>query len=151
MDTERLSGALLSTMLLGYAPPFDWNDGMPMMNWLMTANDVRWTLRDPATGRENMDIDWRFRVGDVARIRLRNPATAFHPMSHPVHIHGQRFVVLSRNGRPNGNLVWKDTVIVGVGETVDILLELSNPGRWMVHCHIAEHLGAGMMGVVVVE
>jgi len=151
MDTERLSGALLSTMLLGYAPPVDWNDGMPMMNWLMTANDVRWTLRDPATGRENMEIDWQFRVGDVVKLRLNNPATAFHPMSHPVHIHGQRFVVLSRNGTPNDNLVWKDTVVVGVGETVDILLELSNPGRWMVHCHIAEHLGAGMMAVLLVK
>ncbi len=151
MDTGRLSGALLSTMLLGYAPPFDWNDGMPMMNWLMTANDVRWTLRDPATGLENMDIDWRFRIGDVVRLRLRNPATAFHPMSHPVHIHGQRFIVFTRNGVPIDNLVWKDTVVVGVGETVDILLELSNPGRWMVHCHIAEHLGAGMMMVFAVE
>jgi FtsP/CotA-like multicopper oxidase with cupredoxin domain len=151
MNTDSLSGALLSTMLLGYAPPFDWNDGMPMMNWLMTARDVRWTLRDPATGRENMDIAWRFHVGDVVRLRLQNPATAFHPMSHPVHIHGQRFVVLSRNGVRNDNLVWKDTVVVGVGETVDILLELSNPGRWMIHCHIAEHLGAGMMSVFTVE
>jgi FtsP/CotA-like multicopper oxidase with cupredoxin domain len=22
---------------------------------------------------------------------------------------------------------------------------MSNPGRWMAHCHIAEHLEAGMM------
>jgi FtsP/CotA-like multicopper oxidase with cupredoxin domain len=129
MDTDRLSGALLSTMLLGYAPPVDWNDGMPDMNWLMTANDLAWTIREPESGRTN-------------------PATAFHPLSHPIHIHGQRFVVLSRNGTGNTNFVWKDTAVIGVGETVDILLELSNPGTWMVHCHIAEHLGAGMMMVM---
>jgi len=151
MNTGSLSGALLSTMLLGFAPPIDWNDGMPMMNWLMTANDVRWTLREEATGRQDMDIAWRFRTGHAIRLRLRNPATAFHPMSHPIHIHGQRFFVLTRNGVRSENRVWKDTVVVGVGETVDILLELTNPGRWMIHCHIAEHLGAGMMTVFTVE
>ena len=43
------------------------------------------------------------------------------------------------------NLPWKDTVLVGTGETVDILLEVTNPGLWMAHCHIAEHIESGMM------
>jgi FtsP/CotA-like multicopper oxidase with cupredoxin domain len=41
--------------------------------------------------------------------------------------------------------VWKDTVLVRTGQTVDILLHVTNPGVWMAHCHIAEHLHAGMM------
>ena len=41
--------------------------------------------------------------------------------------------------------VWSDTVLVRTGETVDILLEVTNPGRWMAHCHIAEHHESGMM------
>jgi FtsP/CotA-like multicopper oxidase with cupredoxin domain len=53
--------------------------------------------------------------------------------------------VLSRDGTPDDNLVWKDTVLVRSGETVDILLDVSNPGRWMAHCHIAEHNQSGMM------
>jgi FtsP/CotA-like multicopper oxidase with cupredoxin domain len=65
-------------------------------------------------------------------------------MQHPIHIHGQRFLVLSVNGVPTRNHVWKDTVLVPVGMSVELLLELSNPGRWMLHCHIAEHLEAGM-------
>jgi FtsP/CotA-like multicopper oxidase with cupredoxin domain len=40
---------------------------------------------------------------------------------------------------------WKDTVLVRAGETVDILLDLTNPGMWMAHCHIAEHNQSGMM------
>jgi FtsP/CotA-like multicopper oxidase with cupredoxin domain len=28
---------------------------------------------------------------------------------------------------------------------VDILLDVSNPGLWMAHCHIAEHAASGMM------
>ncbi|MGH2609681.1 MAG: multicopper oxidase domain-containing protein [Tepidiformaceae bacterium] len=47
--------------------------------------------------------------------------------------------------------MWKDTVLLPVGQTVDMLVELANPGRWMLHCHIAEHLGAGMHTVVTVE
>ena len=43
------------------------------------------------------------------------------------------------------NLVWKDTVLVRTGETVDILLDVTNPGVWMAHCHIAEHHEGGMM------
>ena len=49
------------------------------------------------------------------------------------------------DGVENQNLVWKDTAIVPVGSTMDMLVEMSNPGEWMIHCHIAEHLHAGMM------
>ena len=129
-----------------YRPPVEWTDGMPNMNWLSTSNEVRWILRDTATGAENDGIDWQFRLGDVVKIRLKNDAAAFHPMHHPIHLHGQRFLIVSRDGVANRNLAWKDTVLVPVGSTVDLLMEASNPGEWMIHCHIAEHLDAGMMG-----
>ena len=58
---------------------------------------------------------------------------------------------LAQDGLPNTNLVWKDTVLLPVGSVTDILLEISNPGRWMVHCHIAEHLESGMKFVFEVE
>lgn len=134
-----------------YFPPVEWNDAMPMMNWVTNSLNTHWVLRDPATGRENMDIDWRVEVGDVAKIRLHNDADAFHPMSHPMHLHGQRFLVVERDGVPNPNFVWKETVLVPVGSTVDLLVDFTNPGRWMLHCHIAEHLESGMMMVIDVE
>ena len=124
--------------------PVEWSGTMPRMNWVTTADQVRWVLRDLDTGLENTAIDWRFTSGDVVKVRLRNDWTAIHAMQHPVHIHGQRFLVLSRNGVPSDNLVWKDTMLLPVGSTADILLELSNPGRWMLHCHIAERLESGM-------
>ena len=52
------------------------------------------------------------------------------------------------HGGPHGHgdgVVWKDTVLLGAGQTVDLLLDVSNPGRWMAHCHIAEHHESGMM------
>ena len=134
-----------------YFAPVEWSGTMPMMNWASTARQVSWVLRDPATGKQNMDIDWRFRTGDVVKLRLSNERNSFHAMQHPIHIHGQRFLVLSVNGVPNENLVWKDTVLLPAGAMADILLELSNPGRWMLHCHIAEHLSADMMLAFTVE
>ena len=134
-----------------YFNPVEWSGTMPMMNWVSTAEEVEWVLREGGTGRTNMDIAWRFRVGDVVKIRLTNDRGAFHAMQHPVHIHGQRFLVLQQNGVPTPNLVWKDTTLLPVGSVTDILLELSNPGRWMVHCHIAEHLESGMKFVFEVE
>ena len=125
--------------------PVEWSGTMPGMNWSSSSRNVRWFLRDPATGKEDMAIDWHFKVGDRVRLRLGNDRTVFHGMQHPVHLHGQRFYVLAVNGVPNDNPVWKDTVLLPAGGTVDLLLELTNPGRWMLHCHIAEHLEAGMM------
>jgi FtsP/CotA-like multicopper oxidase with cupredoxin domain len=84
-------------------------------------------------------------VGDVVKIRIFNDPETIHPMNHPFHVHGQRYLVLSLDGVPNENLVWKDTAIVPVGTTMDILIDITNPGEWMMHCHIAEHLHAGMM------
>jgi FtsP/CotA-like multicopper oxidase with cupredoxin domain len=72
-------------------------------------------------------------------------------MQHPVHIHGQRFLFLAVNGVPTRHRAWKDTVLLPAGATVDLLVEMSNPGRWMLHCHIAEHLSANMMMAFTVE
>ena len=147
LESTALPFALEQIMAMeaaGYVHPVEWAGTMPMMDWLPTSAGVRWILREPLTGRENEAIDWRFAVGDVVKVRIHNDRRAIHPMAHPIHIHGQRFLVLAVNGTPNDNLVWKDTVLVPVGATVDILLELSNPGEWMLHCHIAEHLEAGM-------
>jgi FtsP/CotA-like multicopper oxidase with cupredoxin domain len=128
-----------------YFHPVEWVDGMPDMNWLSTASQVRWIIRDDATGKENDAIDWQVKRGDVIKLRIYNDPKSFHPMQHPIHLHGQRMLVVARDGVPTANLVWKDTVLIPVGSTVDLLIDASNPGDWMLHCHIAEHLGSGMM------
>ncbi len=134
-----------------YYHPVEWVDGMPEMNWLSSGKEVRWILRDAATGKENEDIDWHIRQGSVVKLRIFNDPKSFHPMQHPIHLHGQRMLVVSRDGVPTRNLVWKDTVIIPVGATVDLLIDASNPGAWMLHCHIAEHLGTGMMTIMHVD
>ncbi|MFL5947534.1 MAG: multicopper oxidase domain-containing protein [Gaiellaceae bacterium] len=124
----------------------EWEDDMVEVNRVTTPANMHWNLVDRATGAVNHAIDWEFRVGDQVKLRLVNEMDSDHPMHHPFHIHGAgRFVVLSRDGVHEDNLVWKDTVLVRTGETVDILLDVTNEGIWMAHCHIAEHHESGMM------
>lgn len=132
--------------------PIEWEDDMVEMNRATTQATMRWKLVDHATGAEGPAIDWRFRVGDRVKIRLINETASDHPMQHPIHIHGAgRFLILARDGTVEPNLVWKDTVLVPTGETTDILLDITNPGVWMTHCHIAEHHESGMMFSFTVE
>ena len=125
----------------------EWEDSGhdAMMNSVSNSKNVEWIIKDSKTGKINMENNYKVKVGDVKKIRFVNSKNSMHPMQHPMHLHGQRFLVLSVDGAQNKNLAWQDTVLVPAGETVDILVEFSNPGQWMLHCHIAEHLEAGMM------
>jgi FtsP/CotA-like multicopper oxidase with cupredoxin domain len=124
----------------------EWEDEMLEINRASDPANMIWQLIDRETGAVNGAISWAFTVGDRVKIRLVNQMDSDHPMHHPFHVHGAgRFLVLSRDGEPEANLVWKDTVLLRAGETVDILLDVSNPGLWMAHCHIAEHNQGGMM------
>jgi FtsP/CotA-like multicopper oxidase with cupredoxin domain len=131
--------------------PVEWAGTMPGMNLATTGAQAQWTLRDPATGLDNTAVAWTFRRGDLVRLRLVNVRGVLHGMQHPIHLHGQRFLILAVNGAPSEDPAWKDTVLVPAGGVVDLLVEMSNPGRWMAHCHIAEHLQAGMMTVFEVH
>jgi FtsP/CotA-like multicopper oxidase with cupredoxin domain len=87
-----------------------------------------------------------FRRGQSVLLEIVND-TAF---AHPMHIHGHSFRVLSVNGHALPHGIWQDTVVVNRRERVEVAFVADNPGGWMFHCHILEHMAAGMMGVVQV-
>jgi FtsP/CotA-like multicopper oxidase with cupredoxin domain len=119
---------------------------MVAVNRLTTTANMVWKFVDRTPGAAGAPINWQFRVGDRVKIRLVNEMDSDHPMHHPFHLHGAgRFLVLARDGVAEPNLVWKDTVLVRTGQTVDILFDVTSPGLWMAHCHIAEHMQSGMM------
>ena len=65
------------------------------------------------------------RAGRWTRVRFRNDSARLHPM----HIHGQFFRVLARDGRPVDEPFFRDTVLVRGRETVDVgLVPLPGPG-----------------------
>ena len=131
--------------------PIEWEDVIPEMNAMSNEENTQWILRDVKTGKEGFDIDYQANVGDIKKFRFFNNPESAHPMQHPIHLHGQRFLVLSEDDVLNDNFAWKDSVLVPTGKTVDILVEFSNPGSWAMHCHILEHAEAGMITAVTVN
>jgi FtsP/CotA-like multicopper oxidase with cupredoxin domain len=130
----------------GTAEGIEWEDDMVEVNRLTTTATINWKFLDRTSGADSPTIDWQFTVGERVKLRLVNEMDSDHPMHHPFHLHGAgRFLVLARDGVVEENLVWKDTVLVRTGQVVDILFDVSNPGLWMAHCHIAEHMQSGMM------
>ena len=128
------------------AGAIEWEDDMVEVNKGTTPANTRWKLVDRDTGAAGNDVNWRFTVGDQVKIRLVNEMESDHPMHHPFHIHGAgRFLVLARDGVVEPNLVWTDTVLITPGQELDLLLDVTHPGTWMAHCHIAEHHESGMM------
>lgn len=136
-----------------YFHPVEWSGTMPMMNWATTAAQAEWFVRDAVTGRENAAAAFTVRRGEVRTMRLVNPRNALHAMQHPIHLHGQRFMIVAVNGVATdpAHRAWKDTALLPAGGTLDLVVEFSNPGHWMLHCHIAEHVESGMMTHFTVE
>jgi FtsP/CotA-like multicopper oxidase with cupredoxin domain len=96
-----------------------------------------------ATGHV-MDPVLTFQRDRSVILSLHNDTAWFHP----IHLHGHSFRVLSRNGAPTRHREWQDTVLTAPRERVEIAFVADNPGDWMIHCHIAEHLASGMTAVI---
>ncbi|WP_017726125.1 multicopper oxidase family protein [Halalkalibacterium ligniniphilum] len=83
--------------------------------------------------------------GDVVKVTIVNDTGVDHPM----HLHGEFFNVVSKNGNPiAGSPVLKDTLNVRPGETYEIVFEAKNPGNWLFHCHEFHHASGGMVAEV---
>lgn len=84
--------------------------------------------------------------GKWVRVRFQNDSTRLHPM----HVHGQFFKVIARNGQAVDDPYFRDTVLLRGRETIDVGMVPLDWGRWMMHCHILEHADSGMMTEVQV-
>ena len=73
-------------------------------------------------------------------------------MDHPFHLHGYQFQLLDRDGVPERDRRWKDTVNIPKHENVRFIVHFdAHPGKWMYHCHILDHEDHGMMGVLEIK
>lgn len=68
---------------------------------------------------------------------------------HPIHLHGMTFKVLASNRR---KIIpyYSDTYLLGKNESAKVALVADNPGLWMFHCHVIDHMETGLMGTIAV-
>lgn len=73
------------------------------------------------------------------RVRLR--LAAIGQFVHPMHLHGLPSKIVATDGHPvpEAAQLTKDTISIAPGERYDIEFIASEPGQWMVHCHILHH------------
>jgi FtsP/CotA-like multicopper oxidase with cupredoxin domain len=84
--------------------------------------------------------------GQLVKIQIINESDD----THPIHLHGHSFTVLSKNGKAlTGSPIYLDTLNVQENETYEIAFVANNPGLWMDHCHDLEHAAHGMDMMVV--
>jgi FtsP/CotA-like multicopper oxidase with cupredoxin domain len=68
---------------------------------------------------------------------------------HPIHLHGMTFKVLDSN-RKRILPYFTDTYLLGKNETARVALVADNPGVWMFHCHVVDHMETGLMAAIQV-
>ncbi|MGR8940568.1 MAG: multicopper oxidase family protein [Gammaproteobacteria bacterium] len=105
---------------------------------------ITWTI-DGKAGHENLAATLPY--GKFSRLRFTNKSGRLHPM----HLHGQFFKLLAVDGESVEENFWRDTVLIGPKQSVDVGLVPIDRGMWAVHCHILEHAEAGMMSTIKVE
>ena len=131
------------------APVIGKIDGQPAkISELMEKHGLAWTMNYSAQHEHALMHEplLHFRMGENVLLHLINETD----FSHPMHLHGHFFKVLAVNGVRTKFQEWRDTVLMGPRETVDLAFVADNRGEWMFHCHILDHAAGGMMGTIAV-
>jgi len=87
----------------------------------------------------------RLKLGQSYIFELRNMAQ----YQHPIHLHGMTFKVLASD-RKSIIPYFTDTYLLGKNERARIALVADNPGVWMFHCHVIDHMETGLMAAIEV-
>ena len=104
-------------------------------NWL-TFNGVAAPLTTPLLAR----------LGSRVRLRFVNLGMDHHP----IHLHGNQFVVTGTEGGRAPESTWypSNTVLVGVAQARVVEFDAKYPGAWMIHCHLPHHMMNSMMDLL---
>lgn len=114
------------------------------MGEMVTINDKKFDMNR---------IDFTQKQGELEIWEIYNQPDKMGGMTHPFHIHGTQFRIVSIDGNePPATLEgWKDTVAIQPEQTIKLAVKFKNKGVYMFHCHILEHEENGMMGQVEVN
>jgi FtsP/CotA-like multicopper oxidase with cupredoxin domain len=125
--------------------------GMTQDGWLDARELFRkgkfWAVNEIVGQGDVMPPLFSLTMGDSYVFELVNDS-AWH---HPIHLHGMSFRLLSRDGAPVARQPWMDTVLLAPRERAEIAFVADNPGDWLFHCHIPEHMKGGMSAIIRVR
>jgi spore coat protein A, manganese oxidase len=124
-------------------PPITMERSWPLTFTGLAGSGSVWQIA--GGGFSEMRIDARPRLGSTELWTWVNQSERTHPM----HLHGYVFRVVSVNGQPPhpGDAGWKDTVAVYPNQTVKVQPYFDYfTGVYVFHCHAAEHGDMSMMG-----
>ena len=116
------------------------NDNGPAKYWQI--NGQAWDIKDKTCA--DRPIATLKKDGHYI-FELRNMAQYLHP----IHLHGLVFKVISSN-RKQIIPYFTDTYLLGKNEIARIALVADNPGIWMFHCHVIDHMETGLMAAIEV-
>jgi hypothetical protein len=136
-----------------YRPAVQKDFGLILQEWaILPNNSVPNTL--------SMEFNWLtmngkagpaispliVKQGERVRVRFVNIGMDHHPM----HIHGNTFVVTGTEGGRIPETQWfpGNTVIVGVAQARNVEFQADRVGDWMLHCHLPHHMMNAMVSMV---
>lgn len=73
--------------------------------------------------------------GERIRLRLLNAGET----TEVIHPHGHDMLVTHRDGSPLEAPYYVDTLLIGPAERYDVIMDMNNPGPWMIHTHVNSH------------
>lgn len=87
---------------------------------------------------------FQVKVNEPIKLHVINIGNA----EHTLHVHSATHISLGLlGGRP-----WPANVLpLPSGAADTLLINFSQPGLWLFHCHVVSHADAGMIGVFIVE
>ncbi|MEX2261073.1 MAG: copper oxidase [Bryobacteraceae bacterium] len=136
-----------------YQPHCDRDFGLILQGWALLPNNTvpntlamefNWLTMNGKAGPATTPMI--VKLGERVRIRLVNLGMDHHP----IHLHGNQFVVTGTEGGRGPIHGWasQNTVLVGVAQARDIEFDAKYAGDWMLHCHLPHHMMNQMVSMV---
>ena len=126
---------------------FEWAGALSPVGEDGKADPVFWTINKRAWAEHSHqhlpEPLATLRMGRTYIFELYNAT----PHPHPIHLHGFTFTVLSVNQQML-EPYHTDTILLGKNQRAEVAIVADNPGDWMFHCHVIEHLETGLMGYI---
>jgi FtsP/CotA-like multicopper oxidase with cupredoxin domain len=136
-----------------YAPKVDRDFGILLQEWAILPNNTvpntmamefNWVTFNGRAGPDTTPM--LVKQGERVRIRIVNLGMDHHP----IHLHGNQFVVTGTEGGRKPESLWfpENTVLVGVAQARNIEFDAKFVGDWMLHCHLPHHMMNQMVSMV---